>query len=232
MLPPICFLWFAIAGLLLMQTRLRRLGTAVSAAALASLYLLSTPVVVAALFGTLDRYPPLDPESSAPPADAILILSGGSREGALEYGTDTVGAMALERLRYGAWLHKRVKRPIFLTGQGSDLMAQALGDFGVSARWVESESRNTHEHAVNCADLLRAAGIESVYLVTHYWHMPRAVAAFGEIEVEVVPAPTGFSAGGEFRLQRLLPSVGALYGSAVVTHEWIGRLWYRLRYGY
>ena len=232
MLPPYCFFWLAAAGLLLMRTRRRRLGAAVLAVSLASLYVLSAPLTVTALLGTLDRHPPLPPGSPPAAADAVLVLSGGSREGALEYGGDTVGPMTLDRLRYGAWLSKRTGRPIFLTGSTAAVMARALPDFGVSARWVEDQSENTHEHAVKSAGMLRAAGIERVYLVTHYWHMPRAVAVFDQIEVEVVPAPMGFSSGQEKDLTWLLPSRSALSWSAVIAHEWIGRLWYRVRYGY
>ncbi len=89
-------------------------------------------------------------------------------------------------------------------------------------------------HAVACAPLLREARIERIYLVTHYWHMPRAMAAFSQAGVEVVPAPMGLERGEMewYDPRWILPGAGALWTSALVFHEWLGRAWYRLRYGY
>ena len=115
-------------------------------------------------------------------------------------------------------------------------MAEGLAElFGIEARWIENESRNTHEHAVRCTPLFHEAGIERIYVVTHFWHMPRAVAAFSQVEgLELVPAPLGFSERRRdwYDPRWLAPSSPALYSSAGVLHEWIGRFWYRLRYGY
>ncbi len=235
--PPNSLIWLAVVGLILLRSRRRRAGMVLLAASVISLYLLSTPLVVAALLSALDRHPPLDPSGAGrPEAQAIVVLSAGKTE-ALEFGGEVVTAMALERLRYAVWLQRRVDRPILLTGVTSSLMAEALGKwFGAEARWIEDESRNTHEHAVNCSGLLRDAGIERIYLVTHYWHMPRAVAAFRQIDgLEVVPAPLGFRAGDRrewYDPRWLMPATVHLYAAALAIHEWIGRLWYRVRYGY
>ena len=235
--PPNSLIWLAVVGLLLLRTRWRRPGVAVLAVSVVSLYLLSTPLMVSALLAPLDRYPPLDPSSPAswPDAQAIVVLSAGKTM-AVEFGDEVISAPAFERLRYAAWLHDRVGRPILLTGVNSDVMAEGLTElFGVEARWVENESRNTHEHAVRCRPLLQADGIERIYVVTHFWHMSRAVAAFSQVEgLELVPAPLGFSERHRdwYDPRWLMPSSPALYSSAGVLHEWIGRLWYRVRYGY
>ena len=234
--PPNSLIWLALVGLILTRTRWRRAGTALLAAAVVSLYLLSTPLMVTPLMRSLERYPPLDPSGTGrPDAQAIVVLSAGTIEAA-ELGVKVVTGMGLERVRYASWLQRQVERPILLTGVSSDLMAEALQGFGVEARWVENESRNTHEHAVRCAGLLRDAGIDSVYLVTHTWHMPRAVAAFSQIEgLEIVPAPLGVDAGERrpwYDPRWLMPGAGHLHASALAMHEWIGRAWYRVRYGY
>ena len=58
-------------------------------------------------------------------------------------------------------------------------MAQSLtDDFRTPPRWVEAKSADTWENARFSADILRAEGITSVYVVTHAWHMRRAVLAF------------------------------------------------------
>ncbi len=235
--PPNSLIWLAVVGLILLWTRRRRAGVTVLAVSVISLYLLSTPLVVTALLSSLDRHPPLDPSGAArPDAQAIVVLSAGKTT-ALELGGDTVTGMALERLRYGVWLRRQVDRPILLTGVTSPLMAEALRKwFGADALWVENQSRNTHEHAARCAGLLRGAGIDRIYLVTHYWHMPRAVAAFRQIDgLEIVPAPLGLEGGGErqwYNPRWIMPGTVHLYTSALTLHEWIGRFWYRVKYGY
>ena len=229
-------IWLAFVGLLLLRSRWRRAGVAILVGSLILLYLLSTPMIATALLRPLDRYPPLDPGSQRPgEAEAIVILSGGSRRGAREYGRDTVGGSALERLRYGVWLQKRLDLPILVTGRTGELMVQAMEEaLGAEARWLENQSDNTHEHAVRCAGLFRRAGIERIYLVTHFWHMPRAVASFEALAgVEIVPAPMGFTESDSgFELKWLLPRSGPLCASATILHEWFGRCYYRLRCGY
>ncbi len=234
--PPNSLIWLALVGLILLRTRRRRAGAVLVGVSVVSLYLLSTPLLVTPLLRSLDRHPPLDPSAGRPEAQAIVVLSAGTMKAA-EFGDEVVTGIALERLRYAVWLQRRAGRPILLTGVSSDRMAEALEQwFGVEARWVEAESRNTHEHAVHCADLLRDAGVDRVYLVTHTWHMPRAVAAFGQIDgLEIVPAPMGVDGGERRRWYDpgwLMPSAVHLHASALALHEWIGRAWYRVRYGY
>lgn len=233
--PPASLIWLAAAGLILLRTRWRRAGVALASASVAGLYLLSTPLVVAAMMRTLDRYPPLDPEAVAPAAASAIVILSASQRDALEYGGVTASPAAFERVRYGVWLHRRLGFPILITGREGDVMAEAMERwYGTRARWVESESGNTHLHVVACAPLVRDAGIERIVLVTHYWHMPRAVASFGQLGVEIVPAPLALDRDDEdwYDPRWLLPGAAAFYTSAVVFHEWIGRAWYRLRYGY
>ena len=64
-LPPAGPLILALLGLLLLKVR-PRLGRACLIAGLASLWLLSTPVVSDALTGLVELYPPLDLASRPP----------------------------------------------------------------------------------------------------------------------------------------------------------------------
>src|SRR5438552_6781631 len=89
-------------------------------------------------------------------AGAIVVLGGG-RADAPEYGGDTVSQETIERLRYAVRLHRASGLPLLVTG-GSDfgeavsegeLMQRVLiEDFRVRAAWVESRSRNTYENAL------------------------------------------------------------------------------------
>lgn len=239
--PPAGLFWMALAGMILLRSR-RRVGLGLLMTAWFGLYVLSTPWWVENALGTLDRYPPVDVERVAQAATAIVILGAGHREGAREYGgsksgngtsgDDTVSALALERLTYGAWLHRQLEWPILVTGVSAPEMAWALREgFGVEARWLESRSRNTYENAVFSQPLLDTARVERVFLVTHFWHMPRAVSIFRHVGIDVIPAPMGFVEKGAHGLAAsLLPRSGMMLASQGILHEWLGRLWYSWRY--
>jgi len=235
LLPPGGLLLAASAGAFLTWAE-QPAGLFLLPASLAALWLLATPAVARRLLATLDRFPPVatDEPRRRPPA-AIVVLDGGRRPDAREVGGDWVNAATLERLAHGAWLHRRLGLPLLVSGDGAgELMARALGrSFGVAVRWLETRSRTTQESAVACARRLRASGIDHAYLVSHFWHLPRAAAAFRRAGLELTPAPVGLAgvergAGG---VLALLPSARAVEDSYLALHEHLGRLWYRLRYG-
>ncbi len=246
LLPPgILFLLLA-AGLLLIRTR-PRWGYPLAVLGLVSLYLLSTPLVAHRLIGTLeDRWPALPPALTAPfPAHAIVLLAGGRKADAPEYGGDTVSHFSFTRLRYAAWLHRHTGLPIIASGgtvlssspfSEAELMARVLREeFGIREVIIEDGSRTTRENARNVRRLAEQRNLAPVYLVTHAFHMPRAVASFREAGLEVIPAPTAFTnipAGdGRRRILDFLPHAAALQTSWVALHEYAGMLWYHLTDG-
>lgn len=149
-------------------------------------------------------------------------------------------ALTLERIRYGARLQRRTGLPILVTGGRPRDFAQSIAesmqqalveDFGVPVRWVEGQARTTHENAERSAAVLRAEGIDTIYLVTHAVHMRRAQEAFERAGLTVVPAATVFSSSDpEVSLRELVPRTTTLVLSSYALHELIGRLWYRLTY--
>ncbi len=234
-LPPGGPLLVAVTGLLLAAGGSDKLGLAVVAAGLMALYGLSVPWLGRRLLHSLDHISHFDPASpGARAAGAIVVLDAGRRCVAEQRGGDNVSPFTLERLATGAELHRRLGLPVLVSGDGSrELMAEVLDRcFGVPVRWVEPRSRNTRENAVCSARLLRAAGIDRVVLVTHYWHMRRAAAAFRHTGLEVLPAATGFAGKlrSEVGLMALIPNARVLFSSYLVLHEWLGMLWYRIRY--
>jgi uncharacterized SAM-binding protein YcdF (DUF218 family) len=103
-----------------------------------------------------------------------------------------------------------------------------INDFHVPVQWVEDQSRTTLENARFSAAILQAQNIHTVYLVTHAAHMPRALAAFEQAGVHVIPAPTMFSTYKRRLFLSLLPNSDSLDANANSIHEWVGRLWYGL----
>jgi uncharacterized SAM-binding protein YcdF (DUF218 family) len=234
LLPPLNLLLLGGVGLWLFRRR-RRLAKTLIGVSLAGLWLFSTPLIANALLDSLKPDPlPLTGRE----ADAIVILAGGRNRDSLEYGGDTLGRFSLERLRYGAWLAKRLRKPILVTGgmpdggsrSEADILRDSLrNEFGLDARWAEVYSRNTRENARNSAEILRKAGIRRIYLVSHAWHLARAIPEFEAQDLQVVPAGTGYSLTAEISPLDFLPSARALDNSALAMHEWIGQIWYRIR---
>ena len=105
-----------------------------------------------------------------------------------------------------------------------------IDDFGVSARWVESDSINTDQNAYLSAQLLRKENIQRILLVTDAIHMPRARLAFEHAGLQVIPAPSIFLASDHYHFAHVIPNAQSLKNSHYAIHEWLGLLAYRLRY--
>ena len=201
------------------------------------LYALSTQFVADGLLYMLEPAP-RDPAAD-PSGQAIVVLGGGTYYKAPEYGGDTVRPQTLARLRYAARLQRALGKPVLVTGgspEGSlvgegQLMKVVLQqDFQVPVQWVEQRSNNTLENARLSYRLLKPAGIERVYVVTHAWHMPRARLAFERAGFAVIPAPTGFATRFELTVVDFLPRVEALHDSSRFFHEIAGIVWYYVRF--
>lgn len=225
--------------LLLLALAFRRPRTRLAflALGLGTLYLTSVPAMSAWLRGWLEIYPQLTLERTA--AEAIVVLGADRRRDAPEYGSDTLGGFGLERLRYAAWLHKKTKLPVLASGGSThgepvseaELMRGILQEFGVEASWVEGQSRNTYENALYSTRLLKGLGIGEILLVTHSWHMPRALEAFEQAGMRAVPAPTGLPGPTVgLGVGDWVPNAQALRMSYVALHEMLGRVWYRFHY--
>lgn len=195
--------------------------------------LLSLPVVAWALTRAIQDSGPVS-AAEIGRAQAIVILGGTVRHYSPEYGGETLGAITLERVRYGAKLARETGLPVLVTGGpigGSPplgvLMKNVLvQEFHVPVRWVEARARNTHENAVNSAALLKEAGLRRILLVSHDVHIRRARAEMEAAGLEVIVAPTVLAAPGveADRLLDWLPSANALQTSYYALHEWFGNL--------
>lgn len=73
----------------------------------------------------------------------------------------------------------------------AEAMAQYLMERGVSPKQIilEPESTNTKENLQNSAKLIHQQGFKEVYLITHDYHMFRALAYARKINIQAAPAP-------------------------------------------
>jgi uncharacterized SAM-binding protein YcdF (DUF218 family) len=237
-LPPLAPLLLIMIGLLLVRRR-PRTGKLFAWGGLLLALALITPATVNLLLEDLETSPPLQ-MANLKGADAIIILGGGSRSYAPEFGGTTVNRLTLERLRYGARLARQSKLPVMVTGgatnsevpEGTVMKAALQEDFGVPVRWVESRSLDTRENAELCAAALLPAGVRRVVLVTHAAHMRRAVELFEHAGFQVVPAPTAFFLDrSPSRRADVpgMPDMNSAYAAWYAAHEWVGLLANQLR---
>ena len=201
------------------------------------LWLFSTPYVAELLLQHL--------ESKAIPAivsprqaEAIVVLGGGTYFAAPEYDGDTLNAESLQRVRYAAKLYRETGLPILVSGgkpldneisEAQQMKNVLEQEFKVPVKWLESESDNTFENAKFSQSLLAHNDIKHVYLVSHAWHLPRAIAAFEAAGLNVTPAPTAFTTRYQTDLLTFVPNAKALHDSRIYCHEVLGDLWYRLK---
>lgn len=237
LLPPLNLLILLGAGLLLLRRR-PKIGKGLLVTGFVLLWLFSTPFVVENGMRWLEsEFQPVA-NTNADEPQAIVVLGGSLYFHAPEYGgEDTVNGITLQRLSYGAKLHRETGLPLLVTGGAvnkhlpeGELMRQRMeADFQVPVRWVEGKAINTFENARFSKQILEQEGINKIYLVTHAWHMPRSVMAFRNAGFEVIPAPMAFTTRYQVDVFAFVPSAGAMRDAYILTHELIGKLWYHIR---
>jgi uncharacterized SAM-binding protein YcdF (DUF218 family) len=173
------------------------------------------------------------------PRTAIVVLGGGRRLLAPEYGLSTLHERSIERLRFGLWLARETALPVAFsggvghgapTGTSEAEIAARIADreFGRPLRWTETESRDTRENAIRTVALLQPQGIDQIVLVTHGYHMPRALRNFQRAaegrKITIVPASMGMPASRRLGVSDWLPSADGFEGTRLALHEWLGRV--------
>ncbi|MFV1983324.1 MAG: YdcF family protein, partial [Thiohalomonadales bacterium] len=241
LLPPGINILMILLGFFLLG-RFYRTGFLLVISAFFSLVILSLPVSAYFLnYPNNDIKAISDQELTNTDAKAIIILGGGRYSKAPEFNQDTVSYSTLSRIRYGAYLHRKIKLPILVTGgvvfgdglSEAELMQQSLReDFNVKIKWLEKNSRNTSENAKLSFELLQAKQITKIILVTDFSHIKRSQAIFEKAGFKVIPAPINFDT--EFENQplilSLIPTAKGLLKSRSVLREYMGQLWYMFRY--
>ncbi len=243
LLPPVPMLLLVLVGARLMFRR-RLLAWLLILLGVVSLWLLCTGAVSQSLVRWLTNPPPGLSESALnelkrAPKTAIVVLGGGRRSYAPEYGMSTLHWRTVERLRYGLWLSRETSLPVaFSGGVGHGALAGpseaeiaarvAEREFGRPLRWTEGESRDTRENAVRSVALLKGQGIERIVLVTHDYHMRRSLMNFERAAagspMRIVPAPLDLPNPGRARLVDWLPNTLSFEESSLALREWMGRL--------
>lgn len=190
------------------------------------------------------------PQASYPPADAIVVLGGGTLSANYPRIMPEVNG-AGDRLFYAAKLYQQGSAPLILLSGGTINwytpdegpardMAELMTMLGVpqSSLLLEGKSRNTFENAQMSREILQPMGINRILLVTSALHMPRSVKVFQSQGFEVIPAPTDYTvtqSGWQTMTQinpmsiflNLIPSAENLALTTRSLKEYIGMFAYR-----
>ena len=249
LLPPVPLLLCVLAGVAILRKQ-PRLGWTIVALGLAALWLSVCSAPSRWLESRLLDVPPalsaarireLQQAARTDPAHghlAVIVLGGGRERFAPEYGEPSLEWPSLERLRYGIRLARAVGIPVgFSGGVGwaqSDEQPEAQiaariaeQEFMTPLRWREDTSRDTRENAARTVPLLERDDVRQVLLVTHGWHMPRALRAFrtaASAGLRIEPAPMGLAPPNEGPLLDWMPSSKGATHARRVIREWIGML--------
>jgi len=236
LMPPTVFIALCPLAVLL-AFRYPRQGMRLALAASLLLYLSAMPIFAQELSRLLVTDAPTD--TALRNAQAIVVLGAGIRVGDGDHHSDTLDALSIERVAWAAELYRVLSLPVAVTGgriKGSTsslgaLMRQQLEHtFGVPVTWTEELSRTTFENADYTARLLKQSGRDRVVVVTHPWHMARAVWSFNRVGLQAISCPMP---GGTVKwpgLAGFFPNLGALQQTFYDLHELLGLAYYRLRY--
>ena len=176
------------------------------------------------------------------PSTAIVVLGGGVEGFAPEYGAANLQHASLERLRYGVWLGSQTGLPVAFSGgvgwsqtaaESEAYVASriAADEFKRPLKWAEDRSRDTRENAVNSVALLKLSGVKHIVLVTHAWHMPRALRAFEDAaaatpgaSIRIESAPLGLARRNDTPVLDWIPSPTGVVEVRQILRELAGRL--------
>lgn len=228
-------------GLLALLLGWRRLGAALSTAALALLLLATWTTFGALLLRPLeDRFARPDP---APADIAGIVVLGGGFEGAVNLARggyelndsgDRMVEAAILALRYPQ------AKLVVSGGQGS-LIVDAEGDADSAPRLLtalgvgpgrlvlENRSRNTYENAVFSRDMVKPQPGQKWLLVTSAFHMPRSMALFRKAGFDVVAWPADYKTLGTERPGLTRDNqLDSLRNASIGIREWVGLIAYWL----
>lgn len=211
--------------------------------ALLVLWVTSTPMVAGALYGALEKqYPPL-PMHEIAQGDCIVVL-GGAVGLRVKPRVDIELNDAVDRIYKAASLFNAGKGQMVIVAAGNqpwnstlqpeaEIIRDLLIQWGVPQHLIvlDSNSRNTRENAINSSKALMQNDCRNPLLVTSAAHMPRSVAAFAKVDIEVFPVSTDVRVVDRngVSLLDLLPQAGALAMTSDAMREWIAQKVYEYR---
>src|SRR5262245_17463478 len=234
----------AIAAIWLWRRPLAR-GPRLYVAALALGYWLATTsvgayVLVTPLTHGITR---ITSREQAGDAQAVVVLGGGALTArvATKIGGVLTSSSLLRALE-AARIVEIVGAPLVIASGGiprpdrdvrpeSEMLRDQLVKVGVAPGSIveESQSKTTHEQAVQVASLLRERQIQRIVLVTSPTHMRRSLAVFRAAGLDPVPSIAPVRSDAAPPPPPLLPNIESLDLSDDAVYEYTAFVYYWLR---
>ena len=181
------------------------------------------------------------PVAQAEPVDTVIVLGGMTIPVQSGNGTTHEFAEATDRLIAGINFITSGKADRMILTRGhmpwsvgrpeGEFLAEIAIQFGVPAEKIAltPPAENTMQEAQHVRALVSEG--ERIALVTSAFHMQRALHIFTLNGIDAQPFAVDFRTRADaFTPMDLLPDAGALDDTSRVVREWLGRLYYRLRY--
>ncbi len=188
--------------------------------------------VAATLMSPIEyAYPTVHDGQQYPQARHIVVLTGWADTNPDLPLSGRLSASAAYRVLLALELfHDRPDCTVIVSGDPTTAhtMGDVLAKLGVprDKLVLEDGSLNTSQSAANLRPLV---GDEPFFLVTSGGHLPRAMGAFQRQQLRAIPAPTDHQLPHRWSLAEPWPSPHSLAVSDLAIHEYLGRLYYRLR---
>ena len=201
------------------------------------LFLLSIEPVSNLLIYSLECRYELPSDEVLSDLDIVVILGGGANlAGGLREHTEVSGA-TYARVFNGVRIFKQSgAKNVALSGASeADVMKMLACELGVQESKIITETRSgtTMENATELAKLLPETKQRQIGLVTSALHMLRSEKTFKRIfpDDTIVPIPVNYIYSPfRYNPENFIPSTSTLSKSNYAIHEWIGFLYYLIRY--
>jgi uncharacterized SAM-binding protein YcdF (DUF218 family) len=236
LLPSNFLIGIGVAGLLLLPTRLARLGRKLMIASIVLLAICGfSPLGNLLLYPLESRFPPWDAARGAP--DGIVVLGGSiDPEISVAHGGAAFRGSVGRLIAAAELAHRYPNARILFSGGNANLLSDdrakeadyAIALFeglGITKErlMMERRSRNTLENAEFSKAMAAPKSGERWLLVTSAYHMPRSIGIFRKVGFAVEPVPVDWLTGS--RSDLLTFSVVANEGLIRVEtamREWMG----------
>jgi uncharacterized SAM-binding protein YcdF (DUF218 family) len=232
-----------VIALLFLWWKKRKPAMFLIVAAMAVLWFSSMPIVANTVLGKLEQRIPAVPLSAVPESKCVVVL-GGALEPLRPPRVDVNLLDSIDRISKTASLYRAGKARLVIVSGGNQpwapkLKSEAAAIRTVLVEWgvanddiiVDETSRNTYENAFNSMLLLREAKCGVPLLVTSAAHMPRAVASFERMSVDVFPVSADVRAVRPMRLTVMdfVPDMRSLDMTTNAMRELVGKKIYEFR---
>ena len=176
-------------------------------------------------------------------ANVYIVLGGGILDRPHARSPyEKVPLASLKRCLETAYWYKRYPHPIIVCG-GTPLrrgntealyMQQVLLELGVPKNkiYLENLSRNTYENIINAKTIMRQNHWERAMLVTSAFHMPRGMQEVRRVGLNASPLPCDYriNQNTKHSFIDVFPDYKILMDSNTALKEYIGSIYYRIRY--